>query len=184
MPIKAFEAAARHQSLTAAANELSVTHASVSAGLFARWKNGSVPIYLFTRSARGVALTRAEGEASWATRWCSPSTRIAVALKIAVGKGSRVERPQDFGRARHCLALDWSRAARPLQGPVSGCRACHRAKHRTGRLRRRRSGFRHPLWAGYRAKMSGRPIKLAGFMELSRLRAELRLRRIRTWPAV
>ena len=82
--LKAFEAAARHQSLTAAANELSVTHASVSRHVRAleEWLGTD----LFTRSARGVALTpegRRLGDAL-----VQPFDRIAVALKD-VGKGSQ-----------------------------------------------------------------------------------------------
>ncbi|MEQ1951220.1 transcriptional regulator GcvA [Mesorhizobium sp. CN2-181] len=80
--LKAFEAAARHQSLTAAATELSVTHASVSRHVRAleEWLGTE----LFTRSARGVALTP-EGR-QLGVALVQPFDRIAVALKD-VGKG-------------------------------------------------------------------------------------------------
>ncbi|GAA5183577.1 transcriptional regulator GcvA [Niveibacterium umoris] len=58
--LRAFEAAARHGSLTAAADELSVTHGAVSqqVKLLEEW----LGVSLFERKGRGVALTRA-GEA-------------------------------------------------------------------------------------------------------------------------
>lgn len=57
--LKAFEAAARHQSLAAAANELAVTHASVSRHVreLEEWLGTD----LFIRSGRGVSLT-SEGQ--------------------------------------------------------------------------------------------------------------------------
>lgn len=74
--LKAFEAAARHQSLTAAANELSVTHASVSRHVreLEQWLGAE----LFVRSGRGVSLT-ANGRQLGAAL-VQPFDQIAVAV--------------------------------------------------------------------------------------------------------
>jgi LysR family transcriptional regulator, glycine cleavage system transcriptional activator len=55
--LRAFEAAARHESFTEAANELFVTHAAVSRHIrdLEEW----LGIELFRRTGRGVALTEA-----------------------------------------------------------------------------------------------------------------------------
>jgi LysR family glycine cleavage system transcriptional activator len=53
--LKAFEAAARHESFTAAAAELNVTHAAVSRHI--RELEGWLAVKLFVRTGRGVELT-------------------------------------------------------------------------------------------------------------------------------
>lgn len=53
--LKAFEAAARHESFTAAAGELNVTHAAVSRHI--RELEGWLGVKLFVRTGRGVELT-------------------------------------------------------------------------------------------------------------------------------
>ncbi|WP_072396340.1 transcriptional regulator GcvA [Hyphomicrobium sp. CS1GBMeth3] len=65
--LKAFEAAARHESFTAAARELNVTHAAISRHIreLEGWLGGK----LFVRTGRGVELTeRGRGYASELTR--------------------------------------------------------------------------------------------------------------------
>lgn len=53
--LKAFEAAARHESLTLAASELNVSHAAISRHV--RTLESSLRVALFDRSGRGVTLT-------------------------------------------------------------------------------------------------------------------------------
>ncbi len=55
--LKAFEAAARHESFTDAASELFVTHAAISRHI--RELEESLGTELFTRTGRGVELTEA-----------------------------------------------------------------------------------------------------------------------------
>lgn len=65
--LKAFEAAARHESFTAAAAELNVTHAAVSRHI--RELEGWLGTKLFVRTGRGVELTeRGKGYAADLTR--------------------------------------------------------------------------------------------------------------------
>jgi LysR family glycine cleavage system transcriptional activator len=82
--LKAFEAAARHQSLAAAANELAVTHASVSRHVreLEEWLGTD----LFIRSGRGVFLTP-EGRRLGAAL-VQPFDLIAIAVDSA-GRRSR-----------------------------------------------------------------------------------------------
>ncbi|MGE0054255.1 MAG: LysR substrate-binding domain-containing protein [Hyphomicrobium sp.] len=55
--LRAFEAAARHESLTRAADELNVTHAAISRHI--RSLESSLRVALFERTGRGVILTEA-----------------------------------------------------------------------------------------------------------------------------
>ncbi|MBN8913324.1 MAG: transcriptional regulator GcvA [Rhizobiales bacterium] len=83
--LKAFEAAARHESFTAAAAELNVTHAAISRHI--RALEGGLAIKLFLRTGRGVVLT--EGGKNYAADVTRAFDLLAAATENASGRRRR-----------------------------------------------------------------------------------------------
>lgn len=83
--LKAFEAAARHESFTAAAAELNVTHAAISRHI--RELEGWLAIKLFLRTGRGVVLT--ERGKSYVTEVTRAFDVLATATENASGRRRR-----------------------------------------------------------------------------------------------
>lgn len=92
--LKAFEAAARHQSLVRAAGELNVTHAAISRQV--RELERAMRVALFERTGRGVVLTEAGAGLA------SELTRGLDILASATGRFARTPR----GRQRLSITSD------------------------------------------------------------------------------
>ena len=149
--LRAFEAAARHGSLTRAAAELHVTHSAVSHQIRALETEIGAP--LLRRLGRGVQASAAGAE-------------LEAALTDAFGRIERaVERARGGDRSgnpdRQRGAVVRRALARAQAGAVSrrapGDRAAPRRHHRRGRFHPRRRRRRDPPWARAMAGPRGGP---------------------------
>src|SRR5262245_57948339 len=110
--LRAFEAASRHQSFTAAAGELGVSHAAV--GRHVRALEATLGLSLFRRDGRGIALTE-------------PGARLAAVAtealdRIAEGAAALAE---EAGAGLLRVSVEPAFAARWLVPNLGGFRRSH-----------------------------------------------------------
>ena len=130
-PLRAFEAAARHLSVKAAAEELSVTPGAVSQMI--RTLETHLGVQLFERVNRGILLTAAGRDTAGAQR--VPADRRCVSARVGCGRQRRAD-----GERHAVLRI---RVARPAPRGVPG-----------GLPGRRPAGRHEPHWRISRATAS------------------------------